>query len=87
MQFRDPFHGFTIKRIGNGVEGYFELAPQKQSIRLPKSYTASRTGLGTWFVTGMFGKEIKRGSSLHARISACCEFQYSGREQRAADHR
>lgn len=87
MAFLDPFHGFTIKRLGNSVEGYFELAPQRQSIRLPKSYVASRTDRGEWIVTGMFGKEIKRGSALHARISACCEFQWSGREQRVADHR
>lgn len=86
-RFKDPYHGFQIKRIGSGLPIYYELTPQRQSIRLPKWYTASRTSSGDWYVTNHMGRTLLHGSPLQVRIACACEFQYSGREQSVAAHR
>lgn len=84
MKIRDPYHGFKLERVGSDC---YQLTPKRQSIRLPKCYTSSRSGTGEWFITNHFGKMLKRGSDLHIRISAACEFQYSGREHSLAEYR
>lgn len=73
----DPYRGFMLERLG--TERYM-LTPNKNSIRLPKFYTASRLPSGAWHVLNYAGKALQHGSSLHDRVSAACDFQYSGKE-------
>ena len=80
MTYKDPYKGFRIENAGN-FEGHYVLTPQRQSIRLPKSYTATQVTRGVWYVTNHMGRALKSGSALHTKIAAACEFQYSGREQ------
>lgn len=75
--YRDPYRGFKVYRQG---ADYYEVQPQRNSLRIPKWYTAYRQPSGDWYVTNHFGRVLKNGSSLQAKIAAACEFQYSGRE-------
>lgn len=73
----NPYRGFKIERFGLG---YYQATPERNSIRIPKWYTANRMSDGGWYVTNHMGRVLKEGSALQAKIAAACEFQYSGRE-------
>lgn len=74
---RDPQRNFLISRLGFE---YYQLTPaRRQSIRLPKWYTASRLPSGEWYVTNHLGRVLKSGSQLHVKITEACQFQYYGR--------
>ena len=78
--YRDPWKGFNVKRVGEiGDEITYSLEPVKQSIRLPRAYTAIRQRSGGWMVSGHQGRMLRKGSALHSRIAAACDFQYYGR--------
>lgn len=73
---RDPYKGFKLNRLG--TERYM-LVPSRNRHRLPKWYTAARLPSGKWYILNYAGRTLTEGSSLHARITAACDFQYYGR--------